>query len=168
MIKRFITAMVAVAAVLGMQACGSDDDKFDETLAFRDALQTVKPGLTSVKWEKKGQWRVAEGREGQYDVDVWFDTEANWKMTETDYNRDVNMLPAAIVSAIAASEYQGRTIDDIECYERADMIFYVVELEAAGQKDVYAYYKNDGTLLKTSTVDEEVTPLLSFLTPAGK
>ena len=91
------------AALSAFTACDDDDDiKVDDD--FKSALEQVEPDLTNVKWEKKGQWKVAEGYKDRYDVDVWFDQNTRWVMTETDYNTDITAVEPAVKAAIEKSK----------------------------------------------------------------
>lgn len=169
MYNKLALALCALVSFCGFQSCGNDDDNTQKVdPAFTQALATVKPHLKSVNWEKKNNYIVAEGREGKYDVEVWFTTDAKWAMTETEFNQDVNQLPQAVVNTIKASaEYGTWPVDDIDFYERPDLSFYVVELEGPVSNDIYVYITPAGNVLKTTPRNEEVTPVTSFLTPGA-
>ena len=158
MIRKLFLAIAAVATLCGFQACGGDDDDIKVDDLYKQALQTTLPTLQNVHWEKKGAYKVAEGREGQYDVDVWFDNDARWVMTEYDYVRDTAKLPAAILQGIQAGEFAGWQIDDIELYRRPDLNFFVIEVESPGRNDVYLYYTESGYFIQSTSVDTDITP----------
>ncbi len=82
MYKKLAFALCALVSFCGFQSCGDDDDNVQKVdPAFTQALASVKPNLKSVSWEKKNNYIVAEGRDGKYDVAVWFTTDAKWAMT---------------------------------------------------------------------------------------
>lgn len=169
MYKKLTFALCAILTFCSFQSCG-DDDKSTEKVdpAFTQALAQLKPNLKSVEWEERSGYLVAEGREGKYDVAVWFTTEAKWAMTETEYGADVSKIPQAVNNTIQASqEYGSWTVDDIDFYERPDMSFYVIELESPQATELYVYITPTGNILKTTTRDENVTPVTSFLTPSA-
>lgn len=162
-------ALFAILAVCGMQACGDDDKGINPDQAFVDALNSMNLNLQNVKWEKKGVYKVAEGKQALYDVDVWFDAEAKWAMTETDYGRDLVNVPQTIINSIGTIEngaYANWAIEDVEYYQRPDINFFKIEVESPGQNDVYLYYYEDGNFIKSTAIDEEITPITQFLTPA--
>ncbi|MDE6460731.1 MAG: PepSY-like domain-containing protein [Paramuribaculum sp.] len=168
MYKRLTLALCAVIAFCAFQSC-DDDDRYSNKVdpAFTQALEQLKPNLKSVEWKENRGYLVAEGREGNYDVSVWFTSDVKWAMTETEYNQDVNQLPQAVTNTIQASpDYGTWTVDDIDFYERPDISFYVVELESPQATELYVYITPAGNILKTTPRDEEVTPVTSFLTPA--
>ena len=149
------------AALSAFTACDDDDDiKVDDD--FKSALEQVEPDLTNVKWEKKGQWKVAECYKDRYDVDVWFDQNTRWVMTETDYNTDITAVEPAVKAAIEKSKYATYVVDDVEYYKRPDMNFYEVEMELKGQKDAYLYIKDNGEMLLETTNDIDVRPDTTF------
>lgn len=165
---------MAIFAVCGLQSCGDDDKDINPDQAYVNALNNMNLNLQNVKWEKKGAYKVAEGQQGLFEVEVWFDAEAKWAMTETDYERDYSNLPQAVINALNtinggnSAATGGITanwaIDDVEYFQRPDMNFFKIKITEPGQKDVYQYFTVDGNLLKSTTTDEDVTPLTKFPT----
>ncbi len=49
------------------------------------------------------------------------------------------------------TQYATWEVDDIDMYERPDLTFYLIEVEADGQRDCELYFSADGTLLKNET-----------------
>lgn len=165
MFKKSMMMSLAVAVLAGVSACSDDDDgPFEESAKFEQALENYCPDMKLTGWEKEGAYRVAEGYVGINSVEVWFDKDAKWVMTETDYGRDTSTLPQAVMQQITGSSYATWTVDDVNFYERPDMDFYEIELETTGQKDVYMFISYSGTLLNIAYSDVDVNPTTTFPT----
>lgn len=158
--NKWFMALLAMVFFVGLPACGDDDD--DDIKVpdqYAEALKAKFPNATQVSWEREGAYMVAEFQYNGYSTDVWYDGQAKWVMTETDYNRDLNALPTAVVNAFNQSQYAASTIDEIDGYERADATFYVIEVEVAGMGDQDIYINSEGVI--TKVVDDygsNVTP----------
>lgn len=151
--KKILSLMLALSVGgLCFTSCGDDDDdKIKLPDSFSQALETKYPGYArKAKWGREGAYYVAEFRNDQrHDVDVWFNGDATWAMTQTDYEANPMMLPNEVTIAYEATDYAGSwTIDDIDFYERPDINFYVIEIDKKGAPDRELYYKPDGTLIK--------------------
>lgn len=154
----FAFALAAIAVM--MPSCDSDDDDKDTYItnkvdaAFNNALKEQFPDAQNVKWEKKNEYRVAEFTNAGMEYDVWFDKTTAWAMTETDYGKDIFLVPDnAVSAAFPLGEYGSWTIDDITHYRRSDTEFYVFEVEKVGQADMDLFYALDGTLIKAIPSD---------------
>lgn len=168
MFKKFIFLLFASVSLATFAACSDDDnDNIHVDGKYTQALNSVKPGLTNVKWEREGVYSVAEGRENGYSVDVWFDRDAKWVMTETDYEKNVAAVPEAVQTAIANSQYTTQAVDDIDFYERPDVRFYVVEYDVADAPDVYEWYSPEGVLIQTYNTDVDITPTTPVSVPVN-
>lgn len=168
-LKHLLLFAVAFAA-LSFTACGDDDD--DDKIpapniptAVVDAFKAKYPdvNLNTVRWETEGQYIKAEYKTtaNMKDIEAWFTTSGEWKMTETDFGKDLFLIPTAINLAFNKTEYATWTIDDINLYEYPDATkdFYLIEVEKTGQSDTGLYFKPDGTLIKTAPGTEaEITP----------
>ena len=150
-LRTFIAGAVAMAAMaVAFPACSDDDDNRDISAvppAFVQALDKVVPDAKNVKWEREGEYRVAEFYKNGVDYDVWFDASAAWAMTEMDYGRDFMLVPHnAVNEAFSKGDYAYWKVDDISYYEQTSDAFYVIEVEKAGQPDTDLYYALDGTM----------------------
>ena len=85
-------------------------------------------------------------------------------MTETDLRTDLSALPGLIQNAFQTGNYADWRVDDIDKYERPAGVFYLIEVEKAGQQDRDLFYAEDGTLLKDDVDREngEVLPDITF------
>lgn len=161
--KLFIAIAVMAVTMTGFSSCSDDDDDLVTVdPAYTNALSAIYPGVADkAEWEVKGEYYVAEFRNDQrQDVDVWFAQGAKWAMTEIDLGRNPLSLPDAVSASYAANDRSiDWTIDDIEYYERPDIVFYVIEIEKAGQRDRDLYYSPDGSLIKDVESDGiDITP----------
>lgn len=157
--------LIAIFGMVVLQSCEDDDDnglKVSEEL--QKALRERYPEAKNVEWENKAGYYVAECWNNGAETDVWFSTDATWKMTETDLGIDVNRLPASVKETFLAGQYATWGVDDIDKYEREDLTFYLVEVEKKGQKDMDLYYAEDGTVLKEveDRPNDDVLPTTSF------
>lgn len=158
-----------IAAVFTFSACGDDDDDKNNIsnvpATVVDAFKTQFPdiNIASVKFEKSGQYYTAEYSKNNNTIDVehWFTADGQLKMTETDYGKDLFLIPTVINTAFNKTEYRDWTIDDISLYEYPDATgnFYLIEVEKAGQTDTELYFKTDGTLIKAiPDTGADITP----------
>lgn len=161
--KHFSIFALGLAAMLGFASCSDDNDDVDikdVPQAYKAALAEKFPDAVNVKWEKNGQYYVADFSKPQTEYDVWFAPEAKWAMTEADYGKNLFMLPPEVEEAFSKGEYGfEHTVEDVEMYERTDLTFYVIEVEpVSGDADIHIFYNPDGTVIKTVTGDVSITP----------
>lgn len=80
-----VLAMMFIAA-MAFGAC-DDDDKNDNIKApdaVSKALKDKYPAAMDIEWERKGDYFVADCWMDGREMDVWYDVQATWKLTETD------------------------------------------------------------------------------------
>ncbi len=144
--------LFALCSVVTLQSCSDDDDPTTVPEAIVDAFKAKFPSVTNEKWEIKSGYHVAEFWDNGKEVDAWFTSTAEWSMTETDLGKDLTLLPNEVKTTFTSSIYNPTTtnwrVEDIDLYERPDKTFYLIEIEAAGQKDRKLFYNPDGTLIK--------------------
>lgn len=145
-----------------LQSCSDDDDPINVSEAIQKAFELKYPSAANEKWELKSGYYVAEFWENGKETDVWFTSNAEWSMTETDLGKNLSSLPNEVKTAFENSEYSNSSwrVEDIDQYERPNQTtFYLIEVETAGKKDHKLFYGTDGTLLK-SVDDEENDDIL--------
>ena len=150
---------LALCGVVTLQSCSDDDDPTNVSEAIQNAFKAKYPSATNETWEIKSGYYVAEFWENGKEPDVWFTSDAEWRMTETDLGRDKNLLPDEVRTAFESSEYKTWRTEDIDKYERPDKTFYLIEVETAGKTDHKLFYAPDGTLIK-SVDDAETDDIL--------
>ena len=81
-------------------------------------------------------------------------------MTEFDLGVSVSALPQAVQSAFLESQYSSWHVEDINKYERANDVFFLIEVETKGQQDRNLYYNEEGSLLKDEVdrENDDITP----------
>ena len=79
------------------------------------------------------------------EMDVWYDTQATWKLTEVDTSWEG--LPAAVQTAFKGGEYAAWKLEDIDMLEYPEQpIQYVIEVEN-GNQEYQLFYDQDGNVL---------------------
>lgn len=164
---RIFLLSLAALSLAAFTSCSDDDNKGTENEipeAYTEALTAKYPDATNVKWEIKGNYYVAEFDKPMQEYDVWFGSGATWAMTEVDYGHNLFFIPGTVSQAYAESEYgMGNTVADVHKYERTADTVYLIEVElASDNSDVYMYINEDGTIVKTTTTEIDVTPDTQF------
>lgn len=162
MMKIQILAMMFIAA-LTFGACNDDNDKVSVPENISNALKNKYPLATNVEWEQKGNYLVADCRMNGKEVNVWFNSLAEWQLTETDFLW--NDLPGVVQAAFNASEYARWERQDIDKLEYlSGNLLYVIEVEQ-GKTEYQLFYTADGTLTETKNVtgqDDTHWPITSI------
>lgn len=148
--------LIAVLGLVTFAGCNDDDENLaprpNAPEAVLNAFNAKYPDAKDVKWETKGAYYVADFKTtaSLVEIDAWYKADGTWAMTESDYGKDLFMVPTAINQAFNASQYATWTIDDISYYEYPDATksFYLIEVEKVGQTDMQLYFKPDGTSIK--------------------
>lgn len=151
MMKIRVLAMMFIAA-LAFSACSDDDDKDHIKVpeALSQALKTKYPSATAVEWEQKGSYYVADCKMDGKDIDVWFNAQAEWQLTEFEIYW--NDLPGAVQTSFNNSEYATWKKDDFDMLEYpVQPIQYVIEVEN-GKTEYQLFYSEDGNLMQTRDV----------------
>lgn len=144
--------LTLLLASLSFCAC-SDDDK-DEGISvppsISKALQEKYPAATRVKWEMKGQYYVADCWMDTKEMDVWFDKNATWRLTEVDIAW--NDLPSTVQTGFMNGEFAGWEREDIDRLEYPlQPVQFVIEVEQ-GNTEYQLFYSQDGNLLQKRDV----------------
>ncbi len=92
-------------------------------------------GIVEVEINDNGTWR-----------DVYFTADGQWLRTTTDIHP--NNIPQAVKDTIAASEYAGWRIDDVDFIQSPEGEWYTVEFEKRGSElEAILRITADGTIL---------------------
>ncbi len=139
-------------ATMAFNAC-SDDDKNDHINvpdAVSKALKDKYPAATGIEWERKGTYFVADCWMDGKEMDVWYDTQAIWQLTETDITWEG--LPPAVQTAFNGGEYATWKREDIDMLEYPEEpVQYVIEVEN-GDSEYQLFYAENGDLLQRRDV----------------
>ena len=79
---------------------------------IQTAFQTLYPQATDVEWEQMAGCYVAEFIADGQEIDVWFNKQAEWVMTETDVE-SLEKVPAPVAEAFMSSTMTGMRLRDI-------------------------------------------------------
>lgn len=155
---------MALWGVVGFTGCDDNDDVTNLPEVIENAFNDKFPDATWVEWERKAGYYVAEFRQDGMDVEAWYDNQGSWRMTESDFGRNLTLLPEAVQTTFQSSGYSQWTVDDIDKYECPDKTFYLIEVKKAGQRDRKLFYSQDGLLLKDveDKENDDVLPTISF------
>lgn len=153
-------------AVLGLAlgtSCEKEDDLRRVDRELSEALNARFPEAVWVEWEKNRDFYVAEFHDAGTEVKVWYTGDAQWCMTERDLGRDAASLPEVVKEAFGTSAYASAwRVDDIDKYERPGEVFYLIEVEKAGERDRDLFYSEAGVLLKDDLDRGDVLPDMKF------
>lgn len=138
-------------AALAFSACSDDDnDGITVPEAISQALTAKYPSVSHVEWSQKGAYYVADARLDGHDVDVWFNAQAQWQLTETEILW--NEVPGTVQTAFEGSEYASWKREDIDKLEYPlQPVEYVIEVEK-GNTEYQLFYSEDGGLLNAKDV----------------
>lgn len=95
-------------AAMAFSACDDDDKNDNITVpdAVSKALKDKYPAAMDIEWERKGNYFVADCWMDGREMDVWYDVQATWKLTETDILWEG--LPPTVQTAFEGGEYAQR------------------------------------------------------------
>lgn len=173
--KKLLLLALPLLAI-SFSACSDDDDTPSPggvPTVCTQAFQTKYPTVTNAKWEKEGTYYTAEWSEanGMREIEAWFNpalsAASSWSMTETDYGKNLFMVPTGLNVAFNQTSYATSTIDEISLYEYPDATrnVYVIEVTPAGAAtDVdLIFAASDFSLVKTvPDTNLPVTPDTQF------
>ena len=151
-------AVVLITSVFSFSACGDDDDNdtFVPPANIEVALKQLYPGAQNIEWEVKGIYYVADCWVNGSELDVWFDANANWIMTEMEIFRE--QLPAAVNTAYEESGYGDWVIDNLTKltfpHKSEEFVF---EVQRGAQERALYYSAYGGLLLEKDITDADDT-----------
>ncbi len=139
-------------ALLFATGCSSQNISADKVPSV--VLNTVKakfPDAREVEWEKNKTMYEAEVKLND-STEVSMQLDANGKALLQKTDIVASSLPASVLNVLQSS-YGAYTIDDAEQLEKDGQLYYQVELEAKGKKDLKLVLAADGTEQKMSYWD---------------
>lgn len=99
--------------------------------------------IVDIDIEKGGMFEV-DIIDGTTPRELLFTASGEWVYTKTELRK--NEIPQSVQNALAASEYAGYRIDDIDFYNTPDGDYHLLELES-GSKEVYVKVLPDGSIV---------------------
>ena len=133
---------------------------------IQTAFQTLYPQATDVEWEQIAGCYVAEFIADGQEIDVWFNKQAEWVMTETDVE-SLEKVPAPVAEAFMSSTMTGMRLRDIRIitFPKHPTVIIIEVEQYNSDEEFQLFYAPDGKLLQSLDVTElggEIYPGLFF------
>lgn len=144
---------VLVLVALSFSACVDDDDTaaFAPPANISEALKQLYPAAQNVKWEMKGVYFVADCFVAGEELDVWFDANANWVMTENELDSIAQLVPA-VYTAFIDSQYNAWVVTDVYVLTFPQHLTESVIQVKMGEQRYALYYTQDGGLVHEKNI----------------
>lgn len=147
-------AVVLIMTAFSFSACDDDDsvdDAYIPPANIVEALKQVYPAAQNIEWEMKGGYYVAECWVTGDELDVWFDANANWVMTENELNSLDQVVPA-VYTAFRDSQYSSWIVTDVYV-----LVFPLNPMESViqvkqGEQRFALYFSQEGGLLHEKNI----------------
>lgn len=141
-------AVVLMMTALSFSACSDDDD--DPALVppnnITEALKQLYPAAQNIEWEMKGDYYVADCWVTGDELDVWFDANANWVMTENELD-SIDQLVPAVYTAFQNSDYSAWVVTDVYVLTYPQNPTESVIQVKLGSQRYSLYFSQEGGLL---------------------
>lgn len=141
-------AVVLMMTALSFSACSDDDD--DPALvppsSITEALKQLYPAAQNIEWEMKGDYYVADCWVTGDELDVWFDANANWVMTENELD-SIDQLVPAVYTAFQNSDYSAWVVTDVYVLTYPQNPTESVIQVKLGSQRYSLYFSQEGGLL---------------------
>jgi uncharacterized membrane protein YkoI len=134
-------ALVVTASLFSLCSCSQDIPADKVPSVVLNTVQAKFGTAAKIEWEKKKNLYEAEFKKDSTEYAVYIDSAGKLVMSKLDIKE--NELPAA-VSTIISTEYVGYKIDDAAKIEKDGIIYYQVELEGKGKKDLELVFSAGG------------------------
>lgn len=134
--------LIFLSAAFITSSCNSQDISRDKVPSVvQNTFKAKYAAATDVEWEKQADVYEADFDLNNTEISVRIDASGKVQMQKQDIS--VHELPAAVRTAIQ-NQYKDHTIDDADKIEKNGVVYYQVELEGKGNKDVKLVYTADG------------------------
>lgn len=119
------------------------------------AFKSMYPKMTNVEWEHKADCYVAEFIVNNQEIDVWFNKDVQWVMTETDVE-SLEKVPLPVAKAFMNSEMASMRLTDVRIITfPKDPEVIVIEVEQYNSDEEFQlFYGPDGKLLESFNATE--------------
>lgn len=144
----FLIVMAVIAVPFLFSSCDDDDndDTFIPPVNIAEALKQVYPGAQNIEWEMKGAYYVADCWVAGDELEVWFDANANWVMTENDLDSIDELVPA-VYTAFNNSNYSSWVVTDVYVLTFPQHLTESVIQVKQGSQRYALYFSQEGGLL---------------------
>lgn len=147
MAKSFaLNLIIILVSVFSLGACSNTDNPYlPDNPDIVTAFNNLYPNAQDVDWSKKGVYYVANCRVSGNELDVWFNDNAGWVMTEEDIFR--TELPSAVETSFEDGKYSSWVMDNVTLltFPKSPSTVYLLEVQS-GDKEMALFYTPDGTL----------------------
>ena len=158
--KAVCLLLCAMSVSLALCACDNSDDLRKVSTDVLKAFEQRYPNAVNVDWDKHGKYYVAEFRAPyaqpgapvsgipaqSFEMEAWFDSLANWRMTVIDAN--YTLLPPEVTNGFTASKYASWRVDDVAIVElNGKDPVYILEIEHKGAERAL-YFNARGEITK--------------------
>ena len=139
--------VVLLMSAFSFGACDNDDDDtFVPPSNITEALKQVYPAAQNIEWEMKGAYYVADCWVSNDELEVWFDANANWVMTENELN-SIDQLVPAVYTAFMDSKYNAWVVTDVYVLTFPQNPMESVIQVKQGSQRYSLYFTQDGGLI---------------------
>ena len=138
------SVILIVASLFSLYSCSQDIPPRKVPSVVLNTVQTKFVNASNIEWEKKKAFYEAEFKMDSIEYAVYVDSAGKLIMYKMDSRQEE--LPAAVSAAIR-TEYIGYKIDDVERIEKDGIIYYEIELDGKGKKDLELVFSAVGKLV---------------------
>lgn len=152
--KFSVWMIVYMSFALSFSACSDDDDNDDTYIPpsnIVEALKQLYPNAQNVKWEMKGEYYVADCWLSGDELDVWFDGNANWVMTENELD-SIDQLVPAVYTAFQNSNYNSWVVTDVYVLTFPQTLTESVIQVMQGDQRHALYFTQEGGLIRDKNI----------------
>ena len=124
------------------------------------ALKKIYPTADDIAWSRDEGYYVADFMMNGFDTKVWFNSEAQWVMKQTDWVT-MDEVPPADYNAFAASQYSGEMVQNVTWVQFPEwQAIVAVEVGMANLQTKYQIlFTPNGEILRVRNVTYTYNPL---------
>ncbi|MEL5893126.1 PepSY-like domain-containing protein [Bacteroides sp. GD17] len=124
------------------------------------ALKKIYPTADDIAWSRDEGYYVADFMMNGFDTKVWFNSEAQWVMKQTDWVT-MDEVPPAVYNAFAASQYSGEMVQNVTWVQFPEwQAIVAVEVGMANLQTKYQIlFTPNGEILRVRNVTYTYNPL---------
>ena len=121
----------------------------------QEAFQKMYPKVTTVEWERKGDYHIADIRVKGRELNVWFSDKGKWLMTETDVE-SLEAVPPVVAKVFMQSTMASMQLEDVRIitFPKQPAVIIIEVEEYDTDSEFQLFYSPDGKLLQTLNVSE--------------
>lgn len=119
------------------------------------AFNNMYPKATQVEWEQMAGCYVADFVMDNQEIDVWFNKDAQWVMTELDVE-SLEKVPTSVAAAFMNSTMASMRLKDIRIitFPNKPSVIIIEAEQYNSDEEFQLFYAPDGTLLQNLNVTE--------------